>query len=435
MPDVPAVLMRFDAGMGIGLGHLVRSLAVAVELINRGCAVTVATRTTSPEFLARITDVGAGILPLQPGFERAMLGREAWDSRRQLEDAEQVVAHAPPGGWDAVVVDHYCLSDPWETSLRGCTRRIIAIDDLANRTHAVDVLVDQNWYGEQSAGRYMALVEPGTTMLLGPRFALLHNAYRDYRVRRASVRNPPQRVLVNFGGTDAAGQTAQALRALRHFPALDVTVVLGTESAVSPEVSEAIEASGAQLRTALPHLAEVLSSADLAIGASGTATWERICLAVPALVTTVSAAHSGVTRAFAESGMLTWLGNADQVGEAEYRGALSDVMAQGGKQPLAIVDGFGAARVALATVPPVAGEFTKRRAARWEAASFVAGSLRDGDGPATWRSREAWFYEQVESEEGVTLITCNDVPVGVAAATGGTAPGSLDPYLHTEELL
>src|SRR5699024_2428199 len=130
------------------------------------------------------------------------------------------------------------------------------------------------------------------------------------------LRTPPQRVLVNFGGTDAAGQTAQALRALEHFPDLDVTVVLGTGSAVTPKVSEAIEQSGARLRIGLPHLAEALGATDLAIGASGTATWERTCLSVPALVTTVSVAHSGVTRAFSEAGMLTWLGTADQVGEA-----------------------------------------------------------------------------------------------------------------------
>lgn len=426
--------MRFDAGMGIGLGHLVRSLAVAVELVDRGCAVTVATRTVAPEFVARITDSGAAILPLSANSAKATLGREVWEPGVQLEDAKQVVSHAPPGGWDAVVVDHYCLSRPWEASLRDHARRVIAIDDLANRPHAAAVLVDQNWYGEQSARRYADLVDPGTIMLLGPRYALLQRAYRQNRTRRGPVRRPPQRVLVNFGGTDAAGQTALALQALKHFPALDVTAVLGTEAAVTPQVLELIEESGARLQVALPHLADVLSSTDLAIGASGTATWERICLDVPALVTTVSAAHSGVTSAFSEAGMLTWLGTAEQVGEAEYREALSEVIAEGGKQPLEIVDGFGAARVALAAVLPPAGTLTTRRAARHEAPSVVATSLQDGEGPATWKHRATWFYEQVGSEEGITLIMCDSLPTGVAAAPDGTTPGSLDPYLHIEEL-
>lgn len=426
--------MRFDAGMGIGLGHLVRSLAVAVELVARGCAVTVATRTVAPEFLARIIDAGAAILPLSVDPPRAVLDREVWEPGVQMEDAEQVVSHAPPGGWAAVVVDHYCLSRPWETTLRNHTRRVVAIDDLANRPHAADVLVDQNWYGEQSASRYVDLVDHGTIMLLGPRYALLHHAYRQYRAQRGPVRRPPQRVLVNFGGTDAAGQTAQALHALKHFPHLELTAVLGTEGAITPQVSEAIEESGARLQVALPHLAEVLSLADLAIGASGTATWERICLDVPALVTTVSAAHSGVTSAFSEAGMLTWIGTAEQVGEAEYREALSEAVTEGGKQPLEIVDGFGAARVALAAVPPRKGTLSTRRAAQHEAPSVVARSLQDGDGPVTWKPRAAWFYEQVGSEEGITLIVCGDVPTGVEAAPDGTTPESLDPYLNTEEL-
>ena len=132
--------------------------------------------------------------------------------------------------------------------------------------------------------------------------------------------------------------------------------------------------------------------------------------------------------------MLTWLGTAEQVGEAEYCEALSEVIAGNGKQPLEIVDGFGAARVALAAVPPPAGKLATRRAAPYEAPSVIARSLQDGDGPAMWKHRAAWFYEQVGSEEGITVIMCGDVPTGVAAAPDGTRPGSLDPYLHTEEL-
>src|SRR5699024_2634588 len=194
--------------------------------------------------------------------------------------------------------------------------------------------------------------------------------------------------------------------------------------AVTPKVSEAIEQSGARLRIGLPHLAEALSATDLAIGASGTATWERTCLSVPALVTTVSVAHSGVTLAFSEAGMLTWLGTADQVGEAEYRRALSDAVVTGARRPLEIVDGFGAARVALAAVPPEAGELTRVRAKRHEAPSVVARNLQDGDGPATWRQRESWFHDQVGSEGGITLIKCGGTPVGAAAAADGIAPGS-----------
>lgn len=425
----PRVLIRADAGMGVGHGHLVRVLAIARELVARGCDVTVVTRATGERARGMIAAAGARCAALPALEPWQVADGPVWATSRQEEDAARVLDVAE-GPWHAVVVDHYHLDARWEGLLRPHASRLVAVDDLADRPHDVDVLVDHNWYGPGTAARYRRLVPEGTTQLLGPRYALLHTEYRDARTPQQERVHPPRHVVVSFGGTDVSGQTLTAFRALDVVPEATITVVVGERGAVTEALRSAVDQrAGARLCVELPGLASVLRSADLAIGAGGTSTWERFCLGVPALVTTVSENQSGVTRAFHEEGMTRWIGVAGEVGVDDYRDALRAYLNAAPLDIPPIVDGYGAARVALAVVPP-RGEPSVRPARLEDDASFVtAGGAGIGDdgGAETWRRRAAWFARAVGEGAAVQIVEREGTPVGVIGGPDG-AGVRLDPH-------
>lgn len=341
----PVVLVRADAGPRIGSGHLVRQLALADRLAARGADVVIV--TTGDD--ARITAAGhrSVTVPVQEGAT----GRP-WPAAAQLADARATIERAG-GAVAVVVVDHYGLDHVWEAEVRRIADRVVAVDDLAGRRREVDLLVDHNWYGAGSAGRYDGTVPQGCELLLGPRYALLHPAYAELRQESGPAAVPPRRLLVSFGGTDPAGETRTVLEALQGRGGLDgIEVVVGSPAAVGPGLAELVAGvPGAELHVALPSLAPSLQRADLALGASGTATWERICLQVPAIVTTTAPHQSGVTRALAEAGLTTWAGLVGEVGVEGYRALLDRAAVGALPVPPPLVDGYGAARVAHAVLP------------------------------------------------------------------------------------
>lgn len=415
------VLVRVDAGMGIGHGHLVRVLAVAKTLVERGYQVTVATRARGEHARHLVSAAGAQLLAL-PGLEPGETADgPAWPTARQEDDANRVLA-ADSGPWGAVVVDHYRLDARWERLFRPHTQRLVVIDDLANRPHDTDVLVDHNWYGTATATRYRGLVPESTTLLLGPRYALIQADYRAARMDRAPVRHPPQRIVVSFGGTDVCGQTIRALRGLDVVPEAEVAVVMGSERAVTDELRLAVEARPrTSLDVELPTLAPLLRVADLAIGAGGISTWERLCLRVPSLVTTVSANQSGVSRALHDARMTRWLGVAGEVTVDDYRAALRLHVGSAPLDIAPIVDGHGAPRVGYAILP-TEDRVRVRPATVADDASFVTAAesgIVDGQGPVAWRRRALWFARAVQRGDSVQVLECGGTPVGVIGGPEG----------------
>lgn len=429
MTAKPTVLIRADAGLGMGFGHMMRCLALARALTQRGATVTVAARVGDDGVKRRVRDAGAELVVLGDIDPDETANGPAWPESRQRADATALVTRFPQG-FDAVVVDHYRLDESWETVWREQGARVVVIDDLASRPHAADVLVDHNWYGSGTARRYADLVSRSTMLLFGPRYALLQPEYAQLRVpTRDSVREV-RSIIVNFGGTDVSGQSVLAVAALAQFPQIEVNVVVGTVAAVTPRLTAAIDQHPrARLHVEVPSLAPLLASSDLAIGAGGTGTWERLCMKVPALVTTVSENQSGVTRQFDRDGVVRWLGTAQTVTVDTYVAALRDVVDNGWPELPDVVDGYGAGRVAMAVLNAPHPPTTVVVATDRDAASYVtaggAGVFDDG-GSEIWRTRTALFYDRASQSPPPAVVWATDVPVGIM--TPGLSP-SLDPYI------
>lgn len=201
------------------------------------------------------------------------------------EDAEEVLALLRGRCFDWMIVDHYALDASWEAKLRTVAERMLVIDDLADRQHDCDVLLDQNFYSDME-DRYDSRIAASTRALLGPKYALLRPDFAAAR-NNVSVRDGQvRRILVFFGGVDLGGYTGAAIDALAdaHLGDIAVDVVVGGSHPFQAEVDAKCAAHGYALHVQTSRMAELMAQADLALGAGGVATWERCCVGLPAIV-------------------------------------------------------------------------------------------------------------------------------------------------------
>lgn len=333
---------RADASIVTGSGHVMRCLTLADALREQGVHTV---------FLCRYQPGHLGNLISARGHTLVWL--PAHEGIDWFADAEASVANLAAGApWDWLVVDHYDLAADWERRLRDVAKNIMVIDDLANREHDCNLLLDQNL---QDPDRYAGLVPKTCCTLIGPKYALLRpqfaTARRSLRPRDGHV----SRLLVFFGSMDVDGVTIKALEAIKLLgrPDLHVDIVVGQ---ANPHQA-AIEAASQTLARAEIHyqteaMATLMANADLFLGAGGSSSWERCCLALPALVLATAENQTAQSEALARAGAQIYLGNAQSVTLERLARLLTEVL--GGPELLrrmaeraySLVDGLGTERVA-----------------------------------------------------------------------------------------
>ena len=307
------ILIRCDASLSIGSGHVIRCRTLARELHRGGAEVSFLCRR-QPGDLISLLEQEFSVLGLP---EQSLVactqseGRDlysAWLGCSQEQDASQcleILAAAGIYTTNWLVVDHYGLDARWEARLLAglsgddTPPRLLVIDDLADRLHKADLLLDQNFFGKTTDCRYRGLVPAPSCQLLGPHYALLGPEYAQFHPL-VSPRTELRRVLVFFGGVDPGNLTGRALEALLD-PALAdlaVDVVLGLQSAHRKAVEELVVSRPyTTLHDPLPSLAGLIARADLAIGGGGATTWERASLGLPSLVVALAANQLPVAEA------------------------------------------------------------------------------------------------------------------------------------------
>jgi UDP-2,4-diacetamido-2,4,6-trideoxy-beta-L-altropyranose hydrolase len=206
---------------------------------------------------------------------------------------------------DLLVVDHYALDRQWEQALRPHTRRIMVIDDLADRPHDCDLLLDQN-LGRQSKD-YDGLLSRHTQTLIGPAYALLRPEFDQWREHSLQRRAQPQlkNLLITMGGVDQANATGQVLDALIQceLPAdLRITVVMGPTAPWLLQVQDQATAMPrpTQVLAGVNNMAQLMAESDLCIGAAGSTSWERCCLGLPAIQIVLAANQKEAALALTE---------------------------------------------------------------------------------------------------------------------------------------
>jgi UDP-2,4-diacetamido-2,4,6-trideoxy-beta-L-altropyranose hydrolase len=233
-----------------------------------------------------LMDAGLGA---RPGGDRSLYA--SWLGTDWETDARQtqVVLAGTPTQADWLVVDHYSLDAKWERAIRPLCQNLMVIDDLADRMHDCEVLLDQNL--GRSATDYAGLVPSDCSVLAGPQYALLRPEFASLRAVSLARRTSPQlrQVLISMGGVDKDNATGLVLANLREedLPVnCKIVIVMGpyapwlehvrNQAATLPWHSEVM--------VNVSDMARLMAESDLAIGAAGSTSWERCCLGLPSIL-------------------------------------------------------------------------------------------------------------------------------------------------------
>ncbi|KZE32433.1 UDP-2,4-diacetamido-2,4,6-trideoxy-beta-L-altropyranose hydrolase [Crenobacter luteus] len=307
-------VFRVDASLQIGTGHVMRCLTLADALSRQGASCLFVCRAHEGHLAALIRARGYRCMLLASSGQAAKLAEEgsglahaAWLGCSLQTDAAQTAAILADIRPDWLIVDHYALDARWERSQRQYVGRILSIDDLADRRHDCDVLLDQN-LGRQAAD-YAGLLPPHCQTLLGPSYALLREEFarlRSYSLQRRA-RPALKRLLITMGGVDKDNATGQVLTALRGCtlpPDCRITVVMGPTAPWLENVRE-IAATlpwPVDVRVNVGDMGQLMTDSDLAIGAAGSTSWERCCLGLPSISISLALNQVGILEALDRAG-------------------------------------------------------------------------------------------------------------------------------------
>jgi UDP-2,4-diacetamido-2,4,6-trideoxy-beta-L-altropyranose hydrolase len=351
------VVFRTDGSTFMGQGHVMRCLTLANVLRECGAEINFVCREHPGHLCDLIAQRGFAVHHLPIAEERVdhLPGHAGWLGASWEADAEQTrqVIQGLGGTANVLVVDHYAVDHRWETALRPSATKILAIDDLADRVHDCDLLLDQNFFSGLST-RYDGKVPPGCVTLLGPHYALLQPVYAELHSQVALRNGPVRRIFVFFGGADTENLTGLSVAAFQALgrPDIHLDVVMTEKNARYQGIEKSIEGWGnIRLHGPLPSLGPLMAMADLAIGAGGATVWERFCLGLPSVVVSLAENQKPVCEGLARAGLINYLGYKGQVNEMLLRDTLGQIMdlpnlSKWSRECYAVCDGEGVARVA-----------------------------------------------------------------------------------------
>lgn len=293
-----------------------RCLTLANGLRDKGAQVKFVCRQ-SPGDLCDV--IAASGYPVH----RFSLSKPSDDWRHDAAQTVAAIADGEPADW--LIVDHYALDRSWESAMRRHAKQIMVVDDLADRAHDCDVLLDQNYCVGLDA-RYDGLVPESCVTLLGPRFALLRTEFAAKRPSEPRDAPAARRVLVFLSAADPGNITARVLHALDAVagPEVEADIVVGASGRhIDALTAYCAGRRGRRLHVQTTQMAQLLADADLAIGGAGSTSWERACLGVPSLVLGLADNQLPIAEALAAHGAHLYLGRIDVLDDGHLRNALA----------------------------------------------------------------------------------------------------------------
>lgn len=423
------IYIRTDASLQIGGGHVMRCLALAEYLRGRGTAVHFICRELPGDLINRVEMAGFMVHRLAPpaGTPSSLpvTPHGGWLEVSEDLDAQQThaILRQAVRQPDWLLVDHYALDRSWEDQVKPAVASLAVIDDLADRAHRCELLVDQALTSAAGA-RYRGLVPASCRLLLGPRFALLRAEFAQRRVFGQREVGKLRRVLVSFGALDGKNQTVKALEAMRKLDLgpVAIDVVAGPASLNLAAIQVACAATPrCRLHSPAENISELMARADLAIGAGGVTSWERCSVGLPAIVIQVGGNQRLMCEALHRAGAIEFLGEHSEVSVGAIVQAIAllahDLAARRrmSQRAFAIADGQGALRIAC-----FLGPLVLRRARRddcallWQWANDPG--VRESSFNTTsipWETHEPWFENKLASSNTVLFVAENArAPIG-----------------------
>ncbi|MCC2869287.1 MAG: UDP-2,4-diacetamido-2,4,6-trideoxy-beta-L-altropyranose hydrolase [Candidatus Accumulibacter phosphatis] len=325
------ISFRVDASLQIGTGHVMRCLTLADALKAAGASCRFICREHPGHLLGLIRQRGHAAIALpEIVVDLSPAAREHpfqpahadWLGADWPTDAGQTQMALQGLVSDWLIVDHYALDARWESAVKTKYRKLMVIDDLADREHICDLLLDQNLV-EGMANRYRGKVPGHCVCLLGPQYALLRPEFRALRPASLARRKMPDlnRLLIFMGGSDPDNETGKVLDGVSLSRKLweHIDVVVGENYSALQTLKETLaKFPSATLHIQTPDMAKLMAAADLAITAGGSVTWEKCILGLPSLVVILGENQRPIAMMMHQLGTQRTLGMASELTPACY---------------------------------------------------------------------------------------------------------------------
>ncbi|QPA30690.1 UDP-2,4-diacetamido-2,4,6-trideoxy-beta-L-altropyranose hydrolase [Thermaerobacillus caldiproteolyticus] len=316
------ILIRTDASVQIGTGHVMRCLTIAHEMWKRGHQITFAMRKLQGH-LATVVE--------KQGFHVEMLQYEGdFQFEKDVKEIRQLFLRQD---YDICIIDHYGIDAKWEKIIRPFVKKLIVIDDLANRSHDCDILLDQNVVNNYEH-RYDHLVPKYCKKLLGPKYLILREEFTRIRKKISPRKGVVRNLLIFMGGSDPTRETLKVMKAFETFDGSfnHVDVVVGQANPDRETVRTYCEKFGFAYHCQIDYLASLMAKADFSIGAGGSTTWERCYVGLPSSSTIVADNQVEATKMAAQLGVVINLGWHEKVTSQTYEKLLNQIIEQ--KEPI-----------------------------------------------------------------------------------------------------
>ena len=416
----PLVLFRSDASISLGTGHIVRCLTLATALKKQGvCVHFICVNTPGNLFtLIEKHNITLYKLPLNNSKNGLVDGHT---------DAELTIQYIKtlPKSPDLIIVDHYELDYQWEEKVRLFSKRLCVIDDLFNRKHTCDILLNQSVLSILPTEKNSSL--PNCTYLIGPKYSLLQEEYSLIREKLFREFQNCKKILIFFGGVDKENLTLKVLQAICRRETMDLQfdVIIGVSNQNKDLlISFSNQWENIKIHCGLPNLAEKFAQTDLAIGAGGTTTWERLCLGTPSIVISIAENQRRSCEELANKGYIFYLGTEEEFEPTlllSYINLLKNHFLRKflSKHSSNLVDGKGCKRVCEYLLLP--NNLTIRTATpddsemifSWRNAESIR-KFSSSSEKIHYTSHQIWFEKSLKNQDRIILIgSLNKTPFGV----------------------
>lgn len=295
------IVIRADASIQIGSGHIMRCLTLANELKNRGVRVYFICRELAGHLCDLIESQGFKVFRI--AYKESFSEMNDAERTYQILTKEMLII-------DWLIVDHYQLGERWERQFRSVSTKIWVIDDFTDRKHDCDVLLNQNLVEDKEL-LYHDLVPTNCRKLIGPTYTLLRPEFRRERENHFIRNGQVNRIFIFFGSSDPTNETMKTLQALKKLYLQNtlIDVVTGEFNQNKELVKQmCAEMEHVAYYCQIDFMAELMNKSDLAIGSVGTTTWERACLGLPTITIVIAKNQEEVAKTMAKAGAIHNLG-------------------------------------------------------------------------------------------------------------------------------